>query len=76
MGFLLVRVMRQLDKTVETLTGEVAGLKEDRKAQAQLNDFLSDRVGKLEDENGRLHRILTALDKIIYARLGVDIHEL
>lgn len=76
LSFFLLRTMKQLDKTVETLTAEVSDLKGDRKVQEQLNEFLGDRLEKVEDENSRLRRILAALDKIIYAKLGIDIHEL
>ncbi|MDO7873684.1 hypothetical protein Q5H93_02985 [Hymenobacter sp. ASUV-10] len=75
-GWFTTRTMQQLDTTVSNLTTEVSALKEDRKAQEQLNDLLSSQLNEVKEENKSFRRILNALDKIIYKALGIDINSL
>ena len=75
-GALLGRAVLQLDTSVSKLTEEVSRLNTAHEVQKQLNEFQQGRLQKVEAENSALHRILKALDKILYARLGIDINEL
>lgn len=75
-GYFHTTTMQQLNTTVASLTTEVSALKEDRKAQSQLNDFLSKRLDTVEEENSTFRRIIGSLDKIIYSKLGIDLHNL
>ena len=75
-GFLLLRAITQLDTTVADFGKDLAELKADRKAQIQLNEFLNKRLVVVEAENTTFRRIIAALDKIIYSKLGVNISDL
>ncbi|QIX59714.1 hypothetical protein HER32_00290 [Hymenobacter sp. BT18] len=65
-GWLVNRSVSKLDKTVETLTGEVIELKTERKLQDK-------RMESLEGENRVLRKALRAIDNIIYERFGIKL---
>lgn len=70
---LLVFNTSRLYTAVDNLTSEVSGLKADKTAQQQLNEFTREALSESKQEVRTLRRAFAAIDKIIYARLGVDV---